>query len=576
MTSAHTEPVIGGSSPPAGLQSLRSLRTWVGLGIAAALFGACFDEASSDDSGSHPDGAESVDGGAIDRGVVDSGGGADAEAEDAMGNADAEAADAGGQGPCALEVEPSSVEFGFLEPGRPLTMPVTLHNAGGADCHLSVARTSAGNPEFRLLPPSTTTVAPGQRAILEVRYRSASLGIYSSALELVSESGPIDTQLTAGTSSTTARVVPASWDFGSVASGCQANEQNTVFWVHQDNVWTLSSTSADATTPFSLAGAAPPYAIHPDRFPSYAAHFASSDLGPSSARFSFFLTPRMRIAFPVQAKVVDRAAMVEDVRVQRATPIDILIIANAIPRSAAARSALGTALEPVIDALRGEGVDALIKVVPGDDPAAATLIHGSDGNAGAEVRAAIEAISGASNTALLDTMDAALSYPYLADFPRDDARLSVVLLTDQEEHPRQLSTIYYQHILNQFSGREGTSFSAFVYGPRGPAGCAGPMAALNRTLDALSTNSGGVAGSICAISGDALHALWKGQHPAVPLSSRPSAPNLIAVTVDGTEVPSGASTWTYLNTHNQIRFADGAAPPLGASIRVRYPAPCFH
>ena len=160
-----------------------------------------------------------------------------------------------------------------------------------------------------------------------------------------------------------------------------------------------------------------------------------------------------------------------------------------------------------------------------------------------------------------------------AGFLRNDARLFVVWVTDEEDSSPSSPSTYQNEIVAAKGGDPAQVFFAAIAGPE-PLGCftfAGSADAGARYLDIVQP-TGGLFGSICdADFGYTLQNLAfevTSAGGAYPLSALPD-PSTIVVTVDGlTQIL--AVDYMYDATSNVVTFQEGHVPPGGAAVLITY------
>jgi hypothetical protein len=193
----------------------------------------------------------------------------------------------------------------------------------------------------------------------------------------------------------------------------------------------------------------------------------------------------------------------------------------------------------------------------------------------------------------LDAMHRALSAPLVssvddpstplpndgnAGFLREDARLSVIVVSDEDDAvgfstPPPVS--FYEAFLLGLKGndRSKVSFSAVV-GPRDLSTCPGASNTGSRYI-ALAEALGGVVENICtpnwAASLELLSEKAFGPNRHFQLTAMPSDASRFGVRVDGLEVKDG---WSYDESTRTLLFKPGAEPSPGATVTVTYPVDC--
>lgn len=566
---------------------LRLGLVWVLCSVGA--HSACFEE-EVQDGGQPPDGSAALDGGAL-----DSGGGADRALADvgtgdggAMVDSgeDAGGADAGGS--CRLVADTARLEFGAVEPGRRDVLPLVLRNLGGADCHIRRATLTQAGTAFALGALSTTSVSPARSTILDVIYGSPTPGLEEEndiVVELA-EAGPLTVPVAATSTAPVARTVPSSIDMGVVPVNCMGKQRNFSVWLPGGDMgWTLSSTATDSAFAgdFELLSAAlPPVSLTPDLLHNLTVRIRPTSPGPMAVRYALTFDPYRVVTVPLRAEGRALPAAVEDVFVQQKQPLSVLFIVDPAAALGPLRAAIGTALEPVIDALRTEGVDLDIGVIFTNQagPNIGLRISGADPQAGPTLTAALRDAVGSGDRAVLSLMAHAFLHPALtgpnAGFLKPGGALSVVIITDRDDSSRVLTPSFYPEVLRDVAGRHNATLSSFTVLPSEPPACATTGAVAARKISGVAEFSGGIAASICnpGASVEHLHALWRGQRNMMLMSSFPEDSNF-TVLVDGVAVPAGPTTWAWDGVSVSAHFVPAAVPPLGAEIRVRYRASCL-
>lgn len=164
-----------------------------------------------------------------------------------------------------------------------------------------------------------------------------------------------------------------------------------------------------------------------------------------------------------------------------------------------------------------------------------------------------------------------------AGFLRPDARLAVIIVSDEEDQspgPVNLYVDFFRNVKG-FQNPQLTSVSAIAGDV--PNGCATAEAG-NRYFDAVQQLNGQFE-SICASSWNtllqniglgvfALRTAWT--------LSRPADPSTITVRVNGVTLTQNATNgWTFDAAGNTVSFHGTGVPPPGATIEVLYTAECL-
>lgn len=477
------------------------------------------------------------------------------------------------------------LEFGAVEHGRRDVLPLVLRNLGGADCHIVRASLSQAGSSFALGALGTTSVAPARSTILDVVYGTPAPGpeAENDIVVELAEAGPLSVPVAATSTVPIVRTVPSAIDMGVVPVNCMGKQRTFSVWLPGGETgWTLNSTATDSAfaSDFELFTAALPVSLNPDLLHNVTVRIRPTVPGPMAVRYALTFDPYRVVTVPLRAEARELPAAVEDVFVQQKKPLSLLFIVDPAPALGAMRGAIGAALEPVIDALRTEGVDLDIGVLFTDQPSISVRISGRDLQAGPTLTAALRNASGMGDRAVLAQMAHAFLHPALtganAGFLKPGGALSVVIITDRDDTSRVLTPSFYPEVLRNVVGRHDATLSSFTVLPTEAPACAPLGAVVARKITGVAEFSGGIAASICdpAPSIEHLHALWRGQRNMMLMSSFPEDSNF-TVLVDGVSVPPGPTTWAWDGTSVSAHFVPAAAPPVGAEIRVRYRASCL-
>lgn len=160
-----------------------------------------------------------------------------------------------------------------------------------------------------------------------------------------------------------------------------------------------------------------------------------------------------------------------------------------------------------------------------------------------------------------------------AGFLRDDAKLYVVWVTDENDGSPSNPPAYQTQIAAAKGGDLSQVFFAAIAGPE-PLGCGlfslETAEAATRYIDIIEA-TGGLFGSICesdfGVSLQDLAFQVTSSGGTFPLSELPD-PTTIKVLIDG--IPQATTTWTYLVSQNAVTFVPGFEPAGGAQVTISY------
>lgn len=164
-----------------------------------------------------------------------------------------------------------------------------------------------------------------------------------------------------------------------------------------------------------------------------------------------------------------------------------------------------------------------------------------------------------------------------AGFLRADARLAVIMVSDEEDQSDGSVNLYIDFFRNLKGFRNPQLVSVSAIAGDVPGGCA--TAAEGRRYQNAVQGIGGQFGSICSNS-------WQAMLQNIGLGvfalrstwtlSRQADPNSITVRVNGSSVSQSSSNgWSYDPAANTVTFHGNAIPPPGARIEVQYGAVCL-
>ena len=159
-------------------------------------------------------------------------------------------------------------------------------------------------------------------------------------------------------------------------------------------------------------------------------------------------------------------------------------------------------------------------------------------------------------------------------FLREDAKLAIIFLSDEEDFSSQPVSFYETYFL-ALKGNDKSKLSInAITGPMDLSSCPTSSSSGSRYMK-LAEATGGVVESICtpnwAASLEKLSNSAFGLNRRFRLSEEPADPSRIVVDVNGVRVTSG---WEYDASDNAIVFDRDAAPPAGAMVEVTYPLGC--
>jgi hypothetical protein len=166
----------------------------------------------------------------------------------------------------ALQVQPSSVDFGILEVGGSSATPVTVSNVGTDTIHVSqVFITAESDPDFSVDSNAAFDLQGGQSHVLTVTLSPTSGGSKSGTLRVMSDdpnSPKVDVPLSGSGSAVQSVVQPLFIDFGPVPVGLTATRMVTLFNTSAQGVLNLTGVPLQGS-PWFADNMALPQTIQP-------------------------------------------------------------------------------------------------------------------------------------------------------------------------------------------------------------------------------------------------------------------------------------------------------------------------
>jgi hypothetical protein len=550
------------------------------LVLLAPVF-ACLEDEESTDAGARDAGA-----------VVPEAGSPDAMARDADDPRDADELDSGaldaGQpdagGACALELRPSALDFGRVARGQPVVLPVALVNGGGAPCAVDdVSLTGAG---YTLLGARPTAVAGGSSVVVDVRFDAAAAGLAAGQLS-VRESGraALTSMLTANSTTSALHLLPSYVSLEHTPLDCTAQRSLTLTADRSTRI-TEARLDDGSAAAFTLEARGLPLTLEPTGSQALTVRFRPRTEGAHAARLRLTVDGQAEplvVGLGGSGTLATRASEAFGGRV---LPVDVLFVIDDSPSMVEEQAALVTGARELVGRLVRDRVDFRLAVTTTDpgrrgvllEQAGNRWIDGTTPDPVAAFGALVASVgtAGAGTETGLDAALWALDGVVNGGFVRADARLAVVLVSDEEDaSPR--APVHYAERLAALKPRQpelSATLSAVVVLASDRAGCAGAGATVGRRYTEAAALSGGSLASLCAADWTTslapITAQLAGQRTYYPLAGKPD-PASLEVTVAGAVVAAG---WSWNATTRAVRFEAGAAPAPGAAVEIRYQPQC--
>ncbi|QRK08015.1 choice-of-anchor D domain-containing protein [Archangium violaceum] len=523
--------------------------------------------------------------------------------------------------PCQYRLEPATVEFGRVPVGSEVTLGAAIRNVGRSECFVAGMQVAEGSDAaFSADKTGNEVLLPGQRAVLRVRFKPGSEGEFSGLAEgWVNHPSnghlliPLHGQGVQGCFS----VQPTHLDFGTMRLTCGPREREVIVYNKCPGPTELRN--------LSLEGDASDFKVaHPFVFPAVLAAnsevrvkvtYAPQSDGVDAAALRFDLGPGAPYTVSMVGEGVLKNEQTDQFIQQSQAKVDVLFVVDNSGSMMDEQQDLGSNFSAFLTHAAAAGVDYHIAVTTtglerssggwsvcpggaeGGENGRFFPVDGSSPRIISPTTPAADVVF-ARNTSVgvchwneqgLEAMYRALADPLVynmddprspqpmdgnAGFLRDDAKLAIIAVTDEEDFSPQPVSFYESFLLGlKGQDRSKVLFSA-IAGPSDLSSCPRASSFGSRYIQ-LAQNTGGVVESICtanwAASLERISENAFGPNRSFPLSDKPSDVSRIVVRVDGAEVTSG---WTYDPATNTVIFDADAAPAPGATVEITYPVGC--
>ncbi|ADO71134.1 choice-of-anchor D domain-containing protein [Stigmatella aurantiaca] len=523
--------------------------------------------------------------------------------------------------PCKYELSPKTLDFGKVPVGAEVLLGASLSNTGSTACYLAGLQLVEGSdPVFSAQPVQNTLLAPGQKAQLLVRFKPGAEGTYGGLAEgwvnHPSAGHPTLNVVGEGVHGCFA-VQPTHLAFGTSQLTCEPRTQELIAYngcagpitiggmrLEQDSVeFTLADVPA---FPLTLAAGG--------QFRLFAT-YAPVDEGTDAAVLRFELGPDAVYTASLLGGGVKKAEQTDHFIQESEAKVDVLFVVDNSGSMMEEQQSLGSNFAAFLSSANAAGVDYHIGVTTTGLEASPGGWSACTGGAEGGENGRLFPVDGSSpriitpitpnapavfarNTQVgvchwseqgLEAAYRALSQPLLhseddprtappADgnggFLREEARLALIFLTDEEDFSTQ-SVSFYETYFRALKDNDPSKLSiSAIAGPANLSTCPTASSSGNRYIQ-LAEATGGVVESICtpnwAQSLKKLSSNAFGPNRSFPLSEEPEDPAQITVTVDGVPVTSG---WQYNPDTRTLVFDAETAPLPGAWVEVTYPLGC--
>ncbi|MFP2928335.1 choice-of-anchor D domain-containing protein [Pyxidicoccus sp. 3LG] len=522
--------------------------------------------------------------------------------------------------PCEFLIPPR-LSFGKVPVGAQVALGVSVRNTGAEACYLaSMSLSPASDAAFTANPVQNTVLEPGKKATLVVSFKPEAEGSYSGLAEAwvnhPTAGHPLVEVTGQGVKGCFA-VQPTTVDFGVTKLSCGPRTRELIAVndcigpVHLSGMTLEQEGEEFAVT--SQVGF--PYSIPSKSSVRLTATYTPVDDGDDAAALRFTMDDGSEYTAGLVGRGVTKAEQTDRFFQESEAKVDVLFVVDNSGSMMEEQQSLGQNFAAFLSAANQAAVDYRIGVTTtGLDPSPGGWSECPGGAMGGE-NGRLFPVDGsrpriitpgtpnaagvfASNTRVgvchwneqgLDAAYRALSDPliYKEDDPRtpqgadgnggflrEEAKLAIIFLSDEEDFSSQPVSFYETYFLAlKGNDKSRLSINAIV-GPMDLGTCPTSSSSGSRYIQ-LAQATGGAVESICtpnwAASLEKLSNSAFGPNRKFKLSEQPADPTRIVVVVDGVQVTSG---WEYDAATNSIIFDRSTAPGPGSMVEVTYPLGC--
>lgn len=524
--------------------------------------------------------------------------------------------------PCQHLVAPSPLDFGLVAVGTEVTLGLAVQNVGSTQCFLSDLGLAAGSdPEFTATPIGPLLLSPNDKGVLQVQFKPSAEKVYSGLAEgriNHPSNGYFTVPITGKGAIGCFQLQPASVDFGPTRISCGSKSRAVVATNNCLVPITLSAArlAMASSAEISLQSApGMPLVLTPGGQTQFVVSYLPVDDGLDTAALQVdaglggWSSVGVRGMGQTRDTASDRFVQLSQ------SKVDLLLVIDNSGSMTEEQAGLGANFTALMSAAQAAGVDYHIgitttglepspggwSVCPGGveggengrlfpaNNSTPRVITPSTPNASAVFannvkvgwchwnEQGLEAAYRALSDPLVSGVDdprTALPNDGNAGFLREDARLAIVFVSDEEDASPEPVTHYVSFFQGLKKNDPGLLSLSAIVAPANLGECPTASSSGTRYL-AAAAQTGGSAEKICtqdwASSLKVLSANAFGPKRSFQLSEVPADPSKITVAVDGVPMASG---WTYDPGTNSIVFEPSSTPPAGSVIDVTYPLGC--
>ena len=527
-------------------------------------------------------------------------------------------------GPCQFALTPASLDFGNVPPGGGAVLGFRFEDTGREECAVKdIQLDPASDPAFFM--PGGALVGgdlfPTDAFSAQVAFKSPGPGTFQGALVLTvnDPSNPHPRiPLVAHSESSCLVAAPPFIDFGAVRFDCSAHQGTTVVTNACDAPVTVSGVDlGQGTLPeFSLVAApTTPLVMQPGDTFAITAQYARSQLGQQYAPLYVHAVGEPDpLLVPLLAEALHPGEQFDRFVQGSGSEADVLFVVSNTNTMGEYQQRLAGAVGQLLDTASAQGVSLHVgvtgtglsavsaggnacygganggeagRLIPADGTAP-RIVDLTQPNALQVLQQSVQAGTCQTLEQGLEAMRLALSPPLSdhaddprtslrndgnAGFLRDEARLSVVVLADEDDHSGYDPATYVQ-FLKSLKGLDGARRAAlYAIVPKdGLCATAGPPG--DRFAE-VAQQTGGAVYEICEGDyGPFLAQLAQRGLGAQSIFALSAVPDGGTMTVLLNGQVAGGSNWYYDVGLNAVVFNPGFIPPAGTQIEVDYTSAC--
>lgn len=525
--------------------------------------------------------------------------------------------------PCQYRVDPLQLPFGRVQVGSSVSLGVAITNVGTDDCFVSRMGLSSGSDAaFSADAFQGGVVAPGTNRLLAVKFAPSAVGSFAGLVEAV-VNHPTLSLITVPVSGEAVQgcftLEPGTVDFGTLKLSCGPRQRQVVAINRCAGDVTLTEVGLEAATSDDLGVTGVPgafrYTLGAGQQATFTVTYTPDDEGGDSAALRVTSAEQGTLTVGLLGSGLDQPTQTDRFMQETQGKVDVLFVVDNSGSMMEEQQSLGQNFAAFLTAAQGQGVDYHVGVTtsgiepspggwsicPGGvdggeagrlfpaDNSAPRIITPQTPNAAAVFanntkvgvchwnEQGLEAAYRALSAPLINSLDDPRT-PQANDgngsFLRADARLAIIVVTDEEDFSAQ-TVPFYETFFKGLKNNDPNMFTfSAIVGPTNLATCPTASSSGTRYL-AIAQATGGAVENIC--TPDWSNSLKKlsdetfGLKSSFALTKQPVDPAQISVVVNGVPYTSG---WTYDAARNSVDFAQGFVPPSGALVEITYPLGC--